>query len=560
MMQLKQSTAVNIPFFMVDSTDSITGKTGLSPTVTLSKNGAALGAAGGSVTEVGSGWYNLAANTTDTGTIGPLLLHATATGADPYDEAHQVLLDIPGGAVASVTGAVGSVTGAVGSVTGNVGGNVVGSVASVTGNVGGNVVGTVASVVGNVGGNVVGSVASVVAGVTLAAAAISAIWDKLTSAITTSGSIGKLIVDFLDAAVSSRAPSSTALSTAQWTNGRATSLDNLDATISSRASQSSVNNIQNNTTFAGIVQSPMILPPSGSKVYPFYVRLFDEIGAPIDPDSNIMNYTIKDSSGSVVVATTAMTRSGTGQYTASYTVNSSDTEQALFFFFDYAVNSVAFNQVRSTEVQEFESKLDTLVSRLTAQRALNLDNLDATVSSRLASVSYTAPDNTGIAAIKTKTDNLPASPANEVTVAAVKVKTDNLPASPANEVTSAAIKVKTDQLGFTAGNVNAIANVVGDKTGYTLAPSTLPIRSNTAFDDFTFPMYDAAGLPATGLTVTAKRAIDGAAPANCANAVSEVGLGLYKIDFEATDLNGANIGFKMSATGSLDTIFTVVTQ
>lgn len=40
-----------------------------------------------------------------------------------------------------------------------------------------------------------------------------------------------------------------------------------------------------------------------------------------------------------------------------------------------------------------------------------LSNLDASVSSRLASASYTAPANSDITAIKSKTDNLPASPA-----------------------------------------------------------------------------------------------------------------------------------------------------
>jgi len=39
---------------------------------------------------------------------------------------------------------------------------------------------------------------------------------------------------------------------------------------------------------------------------------------------------------------------------------------------------------------------------------------------------------TEVAAIKAKTDNLPASPANEVTVAAIKAKTDNLPSDPAD--------------------------------------------------------------------------------------------------------------------------------
>lgn len=39
------------------------------------------------------------------------------------------------------------------------------------------------------------------------------------------------------------------------------------------------------------------------------------------------------------------------------------------------------------------------------------DNINATISSRLASASYTAPDNADITAIKAKTDNLPAAPA-----------------------------------------------------------------------------------------------------------------------------------------------------
>lgn len=75
------------------------------------------------------------------------------------------------GAVGSVTGAVGSVTGAVGSVTGNVGGNVTGSV--------GSVVGAVGSVTGNVGGNVTGSVGSVATG-GITAASLAA--DAITAA------------------------------------------------------------------------------------------------------------------------------------------------------------------------------------------------------------------------------------------------------------------------------------------------------------------------------------------------------------------------------------------
>lgn len=44
-------------------------------------------------------------------------------------------------------------------------------------------------------------------------------------------------------------------------------------------------------------------------------------------------------------------------------------------------------------------------------------NLDATVSSRLAASAYTTPDNSAVAAIKAKTDNLPSDPASNTNVA-----------------------------------------------------------------------------------------------------------------------------------------------
>ena len=50
--------------------------------------------------------------------------------------------------------------------------------------------------------------------------------------------------------------------------------------------------------------------------------------------------------------------------------------------------------------------------------------LEASVQSRLASASYTAPDNANILAIKGKTDNLPDQPANEVTISAIKLMTE----------------------------------------------------------------------------------------------------------------------------------------
>jgi len=126
---IKQSqTAQPLEFLMVDSTDHVTAKTGLTPTVTLSKNGGAFASPAGAVTEIGNGWYKVAGNATDANTLGPLLLHATGTGADPADGRFDVVAYDPqdaaalglsrvdaaistrstyaGGAVASVTAAV----------------------------------------------------------------------------------------------------------------------------------------------------------------------------------------------------------------------------------------------------------------------------------------------------------------------------------------------------------------------------------------------------------------------------------------------------------------------
>lgn len=133
---------------------------------------------------LGTAWLTpTVAGTPDvnTKTITANAITATAINADAITDA-KVAADVT---IASVTGAVGSVTGAVGSVTGNVGGNVVGSTASVTAGV---------TVTTN----------NDKTGYGLSAAAVTAIWDALTAALTTVGSIGKLLVDNINATISSR--------------------------------------------------------------------------------------------------------------------------------------------------------------------------------------------------------------------------------------------------------------------------------------------------------------------------------------------------------------------
>lgn len=99
---LKVSTARNRMVFMVDDTDHVTGKTGLTLTITASKDGAAFGSISPTVTERGDGWYNVALTTSHTDTLGDFALHITGTDADPTDLVDEVVTDLPGLSVTSV--------------------------------------------------------------------------------------------------------------------------------------------------------------------------------------------------------------------------------------------------------------------------------------------------------------------------------------------------------------------------------------------------------------------------------------------------------------------------
>lgn len=124
----------------------------------------------------------------------------------------------------------------------------------------------------------------------------------------------------------------------------------------------------------------------------------------------------------------------------------------------------------------------------------------------------------------------------------------------------AAIKAKTDQLIFTiAGQVDATTVTNSDKTGYTLT-ADIRIKKNTALANFTFLMVDTSDVPATGLTVTAERSLDGGALGSMANSVTEISNGLYKINLAAADTNADICTYRFTAAASKDRIIMFPTQ
>lgn len=110
-------------------------------------------------------------------------------------------------------------------------------------------------------------------GYSLSAGGVAAIWDALLSGITTVSSIGKLIKDYLDAAISTRATpaqvnteADTALADAGVTT---TVTGRIDAAISTRASQSSLDTVDDllDTEVAAIKAKTDLLAFTGTDVH-----------------------------------------------------------------------------------------------------------------------------------------------------------------------------------------------------------------------------------------------------------------------------------------------------
>lgn len=422
--------------------------------------------------------------------------------------------DITGNVTGNLSGSVGSVTGVVGSVTGAVG--------SVTGAVG--------SVTGNVGGNVVGSVASVTAGVTLAAAAVQAIWDALTSALTTTGSIGKLLA---------------ALPGSLW-----------DVVLSGHLTSGTTGAALNAAGAAGDPWSTSIPGAYGAGTAGFIVGT--------NVDALISSRTKPADTQAAVTTATNLTNAPTaGDFTATMKTSLNSSTPGI-------------------SAAGIQAIWDALTSALTTVGSIGKRLADFITGD--AFVRLGAPVGASISAdiagVQSDTDNiqtrLPAALVSgrmDSSEGAIQVGVDfsaamktSLNAATPASVTGAVGSV-TGAVGSVTGNVGG--NVVGsvgslttnnDKTGYSLTAGQLFLKKNTGFT-LTFLMTDSTThAPATGLTVSSQRSIDGAALANTTNSVVEISGGLYKLSISAADVNGTQITFLMTATGADTKAFAVVTQ
>jgi hypothetical protein len=344
------------------------------------------------------------------GAMAANVLTATAINADAITDA-KVASDVT----------IASVTGAVASVTGNVGGNVTGSVGSVA--TGGIVAGSIAaSALNGKGDWNIGKT-----GYALSAAGVQAIWDALTSALTTVGSIGKKLADWSigtaqtgDAYARLGAPS-----------GASVSADVAAIKSDSAAIKLKTDNLPSDPADASdIVASFSTVNSSLSTIAGYIDTEVAAIKAKTD------NLPLAPAATSDCI-TAAGVRSAVGMASANL---------------DTQLDALPTNAELATALGTADDAVLAAVAALN-----NLSPADVRIAIGLASANLDsqlgAIDDyldTEIAAIKSKTDNLPASPAAVSDI-------------PTADITS--IKAKTDSLAFTVANkVDANVRSVNDVT------------------------------------------------------------------------------------------------
>jgi hypothetical protein len=92
--RIPQGVAITVPLKAYSSADHVTPMPGQTIAVVIDKNmgGFANPSAGATnATEDSLGWYSVTLSTTDTGTLGPLIVRGTCTGVDPIEVVYDVV-------------------------------------------------------------------------------------------------------------------------------------------------------------------------------------------------------------------------------------------------------------------------------------------------------------------------------------------------------------------------------------------------------------------------------------------------------------------------------------
>ena len=257
--------------------------------------------------------------------------------------------------------------------------------------------------------------------------------------------LGRAGVENLDAAVSSRstltaaqvnAEADTALADVGLTS---TITGRIDQAISSRLAAADYTAPSAAPTVVAIRQE---MDANSTKL----ANLDATVSSRLSPSGTLARVTLTDTATTLTNAPTVPTAAEIATAVEGSLLNEADG-QAVLNAIVGAIGNTNLSEVSlvaavRADLERNGGKLDsipttsapsasTVAGAVRTELGTELGRIDAAISSRLASASYTAPANSDITAIKSKTDNLPASPAStgdipSANITAIKAKTDLL--------------------------------------------------------------------------------------------------------------------------------------
>jgi hypothetical protein len=541
----------------------------------LSKNGAAFGngsAGAGNAVEIGSGWYYYDYSATDTGSLGPIIFRGTEASIDEAEKSTFVISATTGGitnldATVSSRLASGSYTAPDNATIATINGNV--DVAVSTRLAAGDYTAPDNTTIGEINTKIgepdTGTVSEDIANVQQAVDdGFSAVNDSfntvqtaignLPSSATISEDVWDFVLDFENLSSDSAGRLLHSLSSQVLAYGRIQTVNSQTSFVlfndtpvsadddayngclflikanfsSARKCIGVISDYNGSTRTITLANSPGIFTISGDDL--FWIVADRSLKSTVDNRTldvtatgaagidlaNVENptTTLNLSGTTIKTATDLDTKLGTPAVSVSAdiaavpeavnTLEPSGISGTLGFLIENASNQA--NEIRD-DTENIQSTLAT--------------NLDATVSSRLASGDYTTPPTVG-------------------------------------QIEDAVLDaVATDH--NTSGTIGEAINDAAAGGGG--SGDVLP-KKNTALSNFPFYLVLSSDhvTPATGKTVSAYRSIDGGAFAACTNSPTEISNGFYKIDLSAADMNGDTISLRFSATGADQRPAIILTQ
>lgn len=564
MAELKLNRQFVRVFKMIDSADHFSKKTGLTCTVNLSKNGAAFGAAAGSVAEIGNGWYSVTLTSADTNTLGDLAYYITASGADDTDFVDRVTVNVLDDTMpVNVVQYVGGTTSTniagipkVDTVDWNgtavttpdtagspkvtiTAGSGAGQLDFTSGVVKSNLVqvdGTVNAT--HASGNVPADIRNIIGNVVNTSQAQLGVNIVSYSGGTTSTNVAGIpkvdVVDWVGGTVPAVNVTGVPLVDLKYTLG----------TISP-ATAGSVRADQ--VTTAVFVQGGTTGSVTGS--------VGSVTGAVGSVTGNVGGNVV----GSVnnVVVPVFVQGGTTGRVTVSTALVTGDVQGNVVGSVGSvtgAVGSVSGN---------VSGSVNSVVTPVFVQGGTT-----GSVTGSVGSVTGSVGSVTGAVGSVTGSVGSVVTPVfvQGGTTGSVTGSVGSVTGS-VGSVSGAVGSVTGNVGGNVAGSVNSVTTAVtvgtnNDKTGYSLASGQLFVKKNSALANFMFLMLDSTDhvTPKTGLTITSQVSIDGGAFAGTANSASEIGSGVYVINLAAADMNGTTIMLKFSSAGADTRYIEIVTQ